>query len=108
MFSIDSMLCRLGPNVFAAWCDACLRGSDVIRFRDPAIARFVAIDRLRVAGWLHVPEPQLSRVEREDAERNWTCATYCVDCADGGIRQPGLFDRNPTPQEPAVRTRRSA
>ena len=108
MFSIDSMLCRLAPNVHAAWCDACLRGSDVIRFRDTSIARFVAIDRLRAAGWLHVADTALPRAAREDAERNWTCATYCVDCADGGIRQPGLFDRTPSPPWPVVRARRSA
>lgn len=70
---------------FAAWCNACLRGSEVLTFRDaPLVGRFLAIERLRAEGWVHEVEPgerMMSKGARQDAERAWSGATYCLDCA---------------------------
>ena len=76
------MVFRLSPTNYAAYCDACLRGSEVITFDAPPIARFWAIERLRGAGWLHlVEEEDLDTRARQECERLWTSATYCIDCA---------------------------
>lgn len=53
----------------------------MITFDAPHIARFWAIERLRGDGWVHVPEKELDATARQDAERMWSCATYCMDCA---------------------------
>jgi hypothetical protein len=76
-----SVLMPLTPTKFAAWCDRCLRGSEVIAFDAPPVARFFAIERLRGAGWLHVADASLDRSARQDADRLWSGATYCIDCA---------------------------
>ena len=71
----------LSRTSYAAWCDACLRGSEVVTFPGPLVARFVAIEALRGQGWVHEAEKGLDKRAREEAERSWTCATYCVECA---------------------------
>ena len=52
-------------------------------FDAPLVARFFAIEELRAAGWRHRPGPELalSKQKREDAERAWSGATYCPECA---------------------------
>ena len=60
-------------------------------FDAPLVARFFAIEELRAAGWLHVLEtpPRVGSATtngagkraRDDAERMWSGATYCPDCA---------------------------
>jgi hypothetical protein len=73
-------------------------------FDAPLVARFFAIEELRASGWKHVaavgapppratPEapakpdrargsgPAASRSTRDDAERMWSGATYCPECA---------------------------
>jgi hypothetical protein len=87
------MLLRLSRTKYAAWCDACLRGSPVIANNAPLVARFLAIEALRADGWLHVTRIETtngsgapssgapSKSAREDAERSWTGETYCIDCA---------------------------
>jgi hypothetical protein len=47
----------------------------------PLVARFFAIEELRAAGWVHVVDPALGKSGREDAERSWSKATYCPECA---------------------------
>ncbi len=71
----------LSRTSYAAWCDACLRGSEVVTFAGALVARFVAIEALRAEGWVHEAEKGLDERAREEAERSWTGATYCVDCA---------------------------
>jgi len=76
------MLLRLSRTKYAAWCDACLRGSHVIANNAPLVARFLAIEALRADGWLHVtPRDLPTKTARDDAERAWTGETYCIDCA---------------------------
>jgi len=75
------MLVRLSRTKYAAWCDACLRGSEVVATRAPLVARFLAIESLRGEGWLHAPPPGLPKHAHEEAERSWSGATYCIDCA---------------------------
>ena len=75
------MLLPLSRTRHAAWCDRCLRGSEVITFDAPTVARFFAIERLRGAGWVHVPPRPLAREARQDAERLWSAETYCPECA---------------------------
>ena len=75
------MLLSLSRTKFAAWCNACLRGSSVLTFNAPLVARFFAIEQLRAEGWLHVADDRLPKQAREDAARMWTGETYCVDCA---------------------------
>ncbi len=87
LFSMRRVLLPLTPTRFAAWCDRCLRGSEVITFDAPTVARFFAIERLRAGGWVHVGDEALPLHARQDAERTWGGATYCVDCAlDGASR----------------------
>jgi hypothetical protein len=53
-------------------------------FDAPLVARFFAIEELRASGWRHRPEPAaaaLSGSKRDDAERMWSGATYCPECA---------------------------
>ena len=53
-------------------------------FDAPLVARFFAIEELRAAGWKHRPDPalaQLPKGKRDDAERMWSGATYCPECA---------------------------
>jgi hypothetical protein len=53
-------------------------------FDAPLVARFFAIEELRAAGWRHRPGVAvgaLSKQKREDAERSWSGATYCPECA---------------------------
>jgi hypothetical protein len=53
-------------------------------FDAPLVARFFAIEELRAAGWKHRLEPavlDLPERKREDAERIWSGATYCPECA---------------------------
>jgi hypothetical protein len=79
------MLMPLSRTSYAAWCDACLRGSEVVTFPGALVARFVAIEQLRGEGWVHEAEAhtekELTKALREEAERSWTGATYCVECA---------------------------
>jgi hypothetical protein len=75
------MLLRLSHTRYAAWCDRCLRGSEVITFDAPNVARFFAIERLRGAGWAHAAPRDLPRDARQDAERLWSAETYCPECA---------------------------
>ena len=72
------MLLPLTPTRHAAWCDRCLRGSEVITFDAPTVARFFAIERLRGAGWLHVAPVGPGR---DDSERQWSAETYCPECS---------------------------
>jgi hypothetical protein len=65
-----------------AWCDRCLRGSPMHAFDAPLVARFFAIEELRASGWVHVCDKSLvTKNARDDAERAWSCATYCPECA---------------------------
>jgi hypothetical protein len=64
-----------------AWCDRCLRGSPMLAFDAPLVARFFAIEELRATGWKHAPAKELNKAQREDAERMWSGATYCPECA---------------------------
>jgi hypothetical protein len=75
------MLMPLSRTSHAAWCDACLRGSEVVSFPGALVARFVAIEALRGQGWVHEAPADLDKRARDEAERSWTGATYCVDCA---------------------------
>lgn len=75
------MVFRLSATNYAAYCDACLRGSEVITFDAPPVARFWAIERLRGRGWVHEPPGGLDTAARQEAERNWSGSTYCIDCA---------------------------
>jgi hypothetical protein len=53
-------------------------------FDAPLVARFFAIEELRAAGWKHRPDPvatALQKQKRDDAERMWSGATYCPECA---------------------------
>lgn len=53
-------------------------------FDAPLVARFFAIEELRAAGWKHRPDPALNSLpkqKRDDAERMWSGATYCPECA---------------------------
>jgi hypothetical protein len=78
---VGPMLMPLSRTSYAAWCDACLRGSEVVTFPGALVARFVAIEGLRGQGWVHEAEKDLAKAAREEAERSWTGATYCVECA---------------------------
>jgi len=65
-----------------AWCDRCLRGSTMHTFDAPLVARFFTIEELRAAGWVHAPDKALTtKTAREDAQRAWSGATYCPECA---------------------------
>lgn len=76
------MLLRLSRTKYAAWCDACLRGSPVVASNAPLVARYLAIESLRADGWHHVaPRDLPTKTARDDAERAWTGETYCIDCA---------------------------
>ena len=61
----------------------------MITFDAPHLARFWAIERLRGDGWVHVPEKELDVAGKQDADRLWSCATYCMDCASkaAGLRK---------------------
>lgn len=58
-------------------------------FDAPLVARFFAIEELRAAGWKHRAEASssasgespLPKAKRDDAERMWSGATYCPECA---------------------------
>lgn len=50
-------------------------------FDAPLVARFFAIEELRAAGWKHVADKSLPKPKRDDAERMWSGATYCPECA---------------------------
>ena len=50
-------------------------------FDAPLVARFFAIEELRATGWKHRPDPALPNSKRDDAERMWSGATYCPECA---------------------------
>lgn len=76
------MLFRLSRTKYAAWCDGCLRGSAVIDSKAPLVARYLAIDELRVEEWIHVaPRDLPTKNARDAAEGAWTGETYCIDCA---------------------------
>src|SRR5580704_17848052 len=75
------MLVPVSRTRHFAWCDRCLRGSPMHDFDAPLVARFFAIEELRAAGWVHVPESTLGNHARQDSERNWSNATYCPECA---------------------------
>jgi hypothetical protein len=65
-----------------AWCDRCLRGSPMHSFDAPLVARFFAVEELRAVGWVHAcPKTLTPRSARDDAERAWSGATYCPECA---------------------------
>ena len=91
LFSIWTVVFRLSNTNYAAYCDACLRGSEVIIFDAPNIARFWAIERLRGGGWKHIPPEDLDTRARQECERMWSGATYCIDCASthliSGVRR---------------------
>jgi hypothetical protein len=89
------VLVPLTPTRFAAWCDRCLRGSEVITFDAPPVARFFAIERLRGAGWVHVGDTMLPPPAREDAERLWSGATYCLDCASAAAGKSAPVSARP-------------
>jgi hypothetical protein len=51
-------------------------------FDGALVARFFAIEELRASGWVHVCDKGLvTKNARDDAERGWSCATYCPECA---------------------------
>jgi hypothetical protein len=51
-------------------------------FDAPLVARFFAVEELRAAGWVHACEKSLTtKSARDDAERAWSGATYCPECA---------------------------
>jgi hypothetical protein len=85
MFSIRCVLVPVNRTKHFAWCDRCLRGSFMYSFDAPLVARFFTIEALRACGWKHVvegvaPRPG-DRRSRADAERMWSSATYCPECA---------------------------
>jgi hypothetical protein len=53
----------------------------MLSFDAPLVARFFAIEELRASGWKHRPERTLPGGKRDDAERMWSGATYCPECA---------------------------
>jgi hypothetical protein len=70
-------------------------------FDAPLVARFFAIEELRAAGWKHRPDPALAalpRARRDDAERMWSGATFCPECAAraaGGAGAAGASRKTP-------------
>jgi hypothetical protein len=53
----------------------------MLSFDAPLVARFFAIEELRASGWKHRPEAALPTKKQQDAERMWSGATYCPECA---------------------------
>jgi hypothetical protein len=76
-----AVLLPLSTTRFAAWCDRCLRGSEVVSCGAVPVARFVAIEHLRCVGWLHVAPADRQGPAREECLRMWSGETYCPECA---------------------------
>jgi hypothetical protein len=67
-------------------------------FDAPLVARFFAIEELRAAGWKHRPDPALAalpRSRRDDAERMWSGATFCPECAARAAGAAGAVRKTP-------------
>ena len=97
------MLLPLSTTRYAAWCNRCLRGSEVISCGAVAVARFVAIEHLRCIGWLHVAPADVPAAGRQDCVRLWSGETYCPECKGAVLAarfppaQPPRAESTPVP-----------